>query len=170
MKSIENGRRITWDQVVSLPSTRGRARMPRIAAVAAVLIATATTLVACSRDAARSEAAEAKAQPPAAEATKTLEDTLVQPLLPCNTAAALAAMSSTHARTRAAGAACAARTPCAEGAIDLPLSRLADDNATAVEYVDRGPMFGSGDQTVRVSVSHYALRAAALRRMACRSS
>jgi hypothetical protein len=54
--------------------------------------------------------------------------------------------------------------------VDPALNRLTTDSATAAKYVNRGPMFGSGDQHVRIPVSRYAVDAATLRSMACPSS
>jgi len=142
----------------------------KFAWVAAGLIGTAGLLGACSRDAARTEAVEAQHQTPEGEAQPPFEDSLVPALRACDAASALAAMAAPHAPTRAAGALCAARVPCAEISVNLSLVRLADDTATAAEYTNRGPIFGSGDQKVLVAVNQYAVRAAAQRRMTCPSS
>ncbi len=121
----------------------------------------------CSREQALSEAAEAKAQPLPNGAVEVFEDTLVKALSPCSAADAVSAMSSRDAATRARGAVCAAQVPCSDRTVDAALADLADDQAIAVGYVDRGPMFGSGDQTVRVPVARFATRAIFRREQAC---
>ena len=134
--------------------------------LAAALILMAGLLLGCSDGKARSEAAETQQQS-LGEIQPPFEDSLLPRLTPCNAKSALAAMSSSKGPIRAAGALCAAQSPCDATEVDLPLSNLTKDTAPAADYVNRGPMFGSGDQAVSVPVNSYALRATSQRRIRC---
>ena len=139
--------------------------------IACVLIGAAAALAACTDRRALTEAAEAEQRGPTAiDVPRPFEHGLVPQLHPCNVEAALAAMESPQAPNRAAGALCAAQSPCDRVEVDAALSRLTGDAAIAAEYLNRGPMFGSGDQEVRVPVSRYAVDAVAERGTTCPAS
>ncbi len=146
-----------------------RRPLRRTAWMLASLMGMGAVLPACTDRRALAEAAEAQQQGSTTPEVP-FERELVPKLRPCHAESAIAAMASPEPPKRAAGALCAARVGCDHLEVDPALNRLTTDSATAAEYVNRGPMFGSGDQHVRVPVSRYATDAAMSRGNACPSS
>ena len=146
-----------------------RSSLQRWGWMLAILMGMGAMLAACTDRRALTEAAEAQHQGSTTPEVPA-DHELVPKLQPCHAEAAIAAMASAEPPRRAAGALCAARVGCDHLEVDPALNRLTTDSATAAEYVNRGPMFGSGDQHVRFPVSRYAAYAALSRGNACPSS